>query len=510
MNVLVSALLEGGIELMQKRCTVTPGTALKPMLAKVACGIADAVSKLRKKAEDPHAPLRLLCEYKYDGVRSMVHIRGPPSHAQEQGADAGGGERGGGGGGARPVMIFSRNCEDKTNSFPDVVEMLQLLVGRRQMVLDAEIVAIDRSTRALLPFQQLSTRARVSASALDDKQLRKEDVTVTVCVFLFDLLFLDDRPLLQEPLQERRRLLAQALPAAAKGEMPGVIEMARSVELCIPGVGGGTAACRNGGKAGGGAAGAKSGRGETDEALETEQERLKEEVRGQAALMEALDAQCEGLMMKDLDGGYRPGKRADCWLKVKKDYVEGLADSFDLVPIGAWHGSGRKAGWYSPFLMAVHDPETGELQSLCRVMSGFTDAFYKAATARLGAKTIVTPPSYYVTGESPSVWFEADEVWEIRGAELTASPVHMAGGGRGGTGGRGLALRFPRFLSIREDKNVEDATNPDHVLSLFHKQSNRSAPPPQASATGSVFSDDDQDDAAAAVSDSDGSDDAAL
>jgi DNA ligase-1 len=119
-------------------------------------------------------------------------------------------------------------------------------------------------------------------------------------------------------------------------------------------------------------------------------------------------------------------------------------------------------------------------------MSGFTDAFYKAATARLGAKTIVTPPSYYVTGESPSVWFEADEVWEIRGAELTASPVHMAGGGRGGTGGRGLALRFPRFLSIREDKNVEDATNPDHVLSLFHKQSNRSAPTPQASATGPV------------------------
>jgi DNA ligase-1 len=147
-------------------------------------------------------------------------------------------------------------------------------------------------------------------------------------------------------------------------------------------------------------------------------------------------------------------------------------------------------------------------------MSGFTDAFYKAATARLGAKTIATPPSYYVTGESPSVWFEADEVWEIRGAELTASPLHMAGGGRGGTGGRGLALRFPRFLSIREDKNVEDATNPEHVLSLFHKQSNRSAPPPQASAKGpahlaSFCSDDDQDDAAAAASDSDGSDDAA-
>ena len=105
--------------------------------------------------------------------------------------------------------------------------MLQQVVGRRQMVLDAEIVAVDRATRALLPFQQLSTRARVSASALDDKQLRKEDVSVAVCVFLFDLLFLDDRSLLEEPLHERRRLLARALAAAAKDEMLGVLEMGR-------------------------------------------------------------------------------------------------------------------------------------------------------------------------------------------------------------------------------------------------------------------------------------------
>ena len=65
-----------------------------------------------------------------------------------------------------------------------------------------------------------------------------------------------------------------------------------------------------------------------------------------------------------------------------QDYVEGLADSFDLVPIGAWWGNGRKAGWYSPWLMAALDSATGELQSVCRVMSGFTDAFYKDATAR--------------------------------------------------------------------------------------------------------------------------------
>jgi len=184
------------------------------------------------------------------------------------------------------------------------------------------------------------------------------------------------------------------------------------------------------------------------------------------------------LVVKALGEPYQPGKRSDAWLKVKKDYVEGLADSLDLVPIGAWWGNGRKAGWFSPWLMAVHDPETGELQSLCRVMSGFSDAFYKEATARFQKKILASPPPYYMTGESCSVWFEASEVWEIRGAELTASPVHQAAVGEI-PGERGLAMRFPRFIKIREDKSVEDASTPTLVASMFKQQSNRVVPKPE-------------------------------
>ncbi|GFQ05120.1 DNA ligase 1 [Phtheirospermum japonicum] len=64
-------------------------------------------------------------------------------------------------------------------------------------------------------------------------------------------------------------------------------------------------------------------------------------------LDDALRYSCEGIVVKSLnvDAGYTPSKRSDTWLKVKRDYVEGLSDSLDLVPIGAWHGNGRKAGW---------------------------------------------------------------------------------------------------------------------------------------------------------------------
>lgn len=83
---------------------------------------------------------------------------------------------------------------------------------------------------------------------------------------------------------------------------------------------------------------------------------------------------------KALLSSYEPDKRCESWLKVKKDYVDGLSDSLDLVPIGAWYGLGRKAGWWSPVLLAVYDAEAGTYTALCKCISGFTDAEYKSIT----------------------------------------------------------------------------------------------------------------------------------
>jgi DNA ligase-1 len=91
---------------------------------------------------------------------------------------------------------------------------------------------------------------------------------------------------------------------------------------------------------------------------------------------------------KPLPATYEPDQRSQGWLKVKKgeqqkqsgakdasiliraifitDYLEGLGDSLDLVPIGAWWGTGRKAGWWSPVLLACHNPETGALEAVCK------------------------------------------------------------------------------------------------------------------------------------------------
>ncbi|THH31804.1 hypothetical protein EUX98_g2395 [Antrodiella citrinella] len=120
----------------------------------------------------------------------------------------------------------------------------------------------------------------------------------------------------------------------------------------------------------------------------------------------ALTSRTEGLMIKLLDNGdileepkskkektrrkplpatYEPDKRTSAWLKLKKDYVTGLGDSLDLVPIGAWHGNGRKAQWWSPILLALWDPDAAKLVAVCKCMSGFTDSFYKASNLLTGS-----------------------------------------------------------------------------------------------------------------------------
>lgn len=196
----------------------------------------------------------------------------------------------------------------------------------------------------------------------------------------------------------------------------------------------------------------------------------------QVLLDDSVKASCEGLMVKMLDGvesHYEPSRRSQNWLKVKKDYLSGVGDSLDLVVLGAYFGRGKRTSVYGAFLLACYNPGSQMYESVCNIGTGFSEQVLEELYAQLSEIVIERPKPFYSHSagnkDQPDVWFEAKYVWEVKTADLTLSPKYKAAASQM-EGGKGVSLRFPRFLQVREDKKPDEATTSRSVAEMFRKQ----------------------------------------
>ncbi|XP_072501034.1 DNA ligase 3 isoform X2 [Notamacropus eugenii] len=304
---------------------------------------------------------------------------------------------------------FSRSLKPvlphKVAHFKDYIP--QAFPGGQSMILDAEVLLIDTRTSKPLPFGTLGVHKK---AAFQD---------ANVCLFVFDCIYFNDVSLMDRPLCERRKFLHDNMV-----EIPNRI-------------------------------------------LFSEMKRVSKASDLADMINRVIREGLEGLVLKDVKGTYEPGKRH--WLKVKKDYLnEGaMADTADLVVLGAFYGQGNKGGMMSIFLMGCYDPSSQKWCTVTKCSGGHDDATLARLQNELDMVKISKDPSkipswlkinknYYPDFIVPDP--KKAPVWEITGAEFSKAEAHTADG---------ISIRFPRCTRIRDDKDWKSATNLPQLKELY-------------------------------------------
>ncbi|KAJ3896736.1 DNA ligase [Lentinula edodes] len=424
---IVGALLEVGLDGLPQRVPLTVGIPVYPALGSPIRSFEEIYERLND--------LPFSAELKYDGQRAQIHVLRQSD-------------------GPIDVRVFSRHLEDMTSKYPDVTGLMQVLLEihpeTQSLILDSEIVAIDRATGSLKSFQALSSRAR--------KDVRLEKVEISVGVFGFDLLYLDGEILLDRSFRTRRSLMRERFPSyIPENEL---LARFQHVDSCDS--------------------------EESQIQLQNFWETAVSRHDSEGLMIKLLDHEVcnedsKGKLQarkKPLSAIYDADKRTFSWMKLKKDYVSGIGDSLDLIPIGAWYGNGRKVKWWSPILLGIWDPDQGHPVAICKCMSGFTDAFYKTLSEQFSLDDASKCSRSRLWGcefggFKPDVYFKPDMVWEIRGADITLSPISIAA--RHLTSSiKGLSLRFPRFIRVRDDKTIMQASDASFLANLWKSQQGKS------------------------------------
>jgi DNA ligase 1 len=334
--------------------TVTPFQPIRFMLASPIETAQEAIDRMGAD--------QVWTEEKYDGVRCQLHRIGDR------------------------VELFSRDLKETTAAFPELTESAPGL--GHDVLFDGEVLA-HRDGRVLRFFE---LQRRLGRKVVDDS-LRRE---VPVALVIFDLLWLDGRSLLDEPLSERRRLL-------------------ESLEVRHPFLNARVEAA----------------------ASAADLDRIFAETRERGN---------EGLMVKDPDSPYTPGRRGLAWLKLKRPLA-----TLDVVVTAVEWGHGKRKGVLSDYTFAVMDEGSGRLVNVGKAYTGLTDAEIAEMTQKFLAITV--DDRGYARLVEPVV------VLEVAFDSIQHSGRHLSG----------YALRFPRIVRIRDDKPVAEIDTLQRVAELYDR-----------------------------------------
>ncbi len=356
---------------------------------------------------------KCIIEPKYDGFRLQIHYKKRGSGAKPE------------------VKLYSRNLEDVTFMYPDVVEGVIEEVKEEEVIFEGEAIGFDPHTGGFLPFQETVQRRR----KYDIEKMAEE---IPLKLFAFELLYVNGESFLEKPFIERRKRLEKVFKLTG--------DIFKDTVLLAPEI-------------------------ITDDEKQVEM-----------YFEDAVGKGLEGIMAKKLQGVYKPGVREWNWIKYKRSYSVKLEDTIDCLVMGYDFGKGKRASFgIGAFLVGVYDKEKDKYVTIAKIGTGLTDNEWKELKKRCDSfKTDHKPALYEVDKQiQPDVWVKPAIVVEILADEITRSPVHTAGRKMRPTKTAiglevdvpGFALRFPRLVKFRDDKRPEEVTTLEEIRKMYKAQS---------------------------------------
>jgi len=327
-SLVAKAAAESGERGLQK-LGVFVGHPVNPMLAQRAEDIDEILERMGGKAA---------FELKLDGIRVQVHKDGDE------------------------IALFTRRMENYTRMFPDIIGPLKKALKSRRVIIDGELVAIDKQTGTPMPFQEVLKRRR-------KYDIKKAAEQIPVEVQFFDVLLSDGKTMLDEPYVKRRAMLEKIVD-----EVKGRV-------------------------------------------MVVEQKILSNPSEIQNFVDYALKIGHEGLVAKDLNSNYRAGRREFVWLKLKP-----TLETLDLVVVGAHYGKGKRAGVFGSYILAARDEESECFKTVTRCGSGFTDDDLKELTKMFKKIQIKKPHEDVDIEIECDVYLEPKIVFEVAYEEIQVSP----------------------------------------------------------------------------------------
>jgi DNA ligase-1 len=326
-----------------KNIQPSPGTPIRPSLAERLPSAEKILEKIGPK---------VIVEPKYDGFRAQIHI-------YKEGSK-------------KKVSLFSRNLENTTAMFPDLIPAITA-IKVKNAIFDAEAIGYEPQSGRFLPFQETVQRKRKH----DIEEIAKR---LPLKLFVFDVLYKDGKSYLNTPFLERRKILEQTL---AKDNP--------KVEI-------------------------------------TRQEVTGDAGRIRDLIKTYLTEGLEGALIKKIDAPYKAGARGYHWIKYKKTTEGGVADTIDCLVMGVNKGKGKRAGFGAgAFLVGVKEGE--KFKTVSKIGTGLSDEQWRELKARSGKLQVSSKPDQYEVHKNlePDIWVRPSLVVEILADEITKSPVHSAG-----------------------------------------------------------------------------------